>query len=304
MRDEYENRCSLVCNENEKELSAAGIRYRNLMKGKGTPDFYQRVATALYHDGEIEKCEFSIHQPFSWDHIDIPEAKFTHYALDLGHENGGKEKAKLFQKLLNIKKEDWRYLAAQIENAMENGTICGVRQTKYGVQFHIDIPIKGRNDISRMVRTAWIIRCPNKCSLTTLYILEQSKQTKGEGQSPLIVQSTNPELFCSILYGYASSAGERAVEKYLTTPMYIHGCEEPVLEGPVGIAWIIIRDARRRFPRWLKKQGIGRLGYNGGWIVRPTIKGQSYEKEKAYANTFAKILQQNGIECTVESRMD
>lgn len=300
--EEYENCCPPICYE--KNPSNAGIRYINLMKNKGEPDFYQQLATELFHGDKVGNFEFSVPQSFSWDHIDIPEAKFTHYALNLEHEKGGKSKAKLFKDLLNITKEDWRYLAAQIENAMGNGTICGVRQTEYGVQFYIDILIKGLNDVSRIVRTAWIIRCPNRCSLTTAYILDQSKQTGGEGKPPLIVQTTDPELFCFILYGYASSAGERAAEKYLTTPMYIDGYEEPVLEGIAGFAWILIHDARKRFPRWLKKKGIGRLGDNGGWVVHSPVKSQSYEKSKAYADAFAKILRQNGIDCKVESRLD
>lgn len=300
--EEYENRCPPICYE--KNPSNAGIRYINLMKNKGEPDFYQRLATELFHGDKVGNCEFSVPQSFSWDHVDIPEAKFTHYALNLEHEKGGKSKAKLFKDLLNITKEDWRYLAAQIENAMGNGTICGVRQTEYGVQFYIDILIKGLNDVSRIVRTAWIIRCPNRCSLTTAYILDQSKQIGGEGKPPLIVQTTDPELFCSILYGYASSAGERAAEKYLTTPMYIDGYEEPVLEGIAGFAWILIHDARKRFPRWLKKKGIGCLGDNGGWVVHSPVKSQSYEKSKVYADAFAKILRQNGIDCKVESRLD
>lgn len=187
---------------------------------------------------------------------------------------------------------------------MESGWLCNVRQTEYGVQFHIDIPVKGLNDVSRTVRTAWIIREPQRCSLVTAYILDRSQQNGAEGQTPLIVRGTDPELFCSTLYGYASSAGEKAAESCVPTPMYIHGYAEPIMTGRVGFAWVVIHDARKRFPKWLKRQKIGHAGYYGGWVVHAKTHSQSFEKAKAYADAFAKVLQQNGIDCDVESRLD
>jgi len=300
--DEFEKRCPQILDA--EKLSAAGMRYMELIEEKGEPSLYQRLAIALLHNDDIENCDFSITVPFSWEQVNIPENKLVKYALNTEHKGSGKAKAKLFQQLLNITKDDWRYLAAQIENAIECGSLQNVRQTEHGVQFHIDIPIKGLNDVSRIVRTAWIIRQPQQCSLVTAYILDKSQQKETEGAQPFIVLDADPELFCSVLYGYASSAAEQAAKKCIPTPMYIHGYEEPILEGLIGFAWVVIRDARKRFPQWLKKQRIGYLGYKGGWIVRAKGCGQSYERAKAYANAFAKVLRQNGIECTVESRLD
>ena len=300
--DEFEKRCPQM--PTAEDLSSAGSRYVELMEKKGEPNLYQRLAYALLHNDDIADCDFTISGSFSWEQVNIPENKLTKYALNMEHEGSGKGKAKLFQQLLNITKDDWRYLAAQIENAIEYGTLQNVRQTEHGVQFHIDIPVKGLNDVSRIVRTAWIIRQPQQCSLTTAYILDKSQQAEAEGEQPLIVQDTDPELFCSLLYGYASGAGERAVKNCVPTPMYIHGYNEPIMDGAAGFAWVVILDARKQFPRWLKKHQIGHLRYNGGWAVHSKGCGQSYDRAKAYANAFAKVLRQNGIDCTVESRLD
>lgn len=300
--EEFEKRCPPM--PHVESPSSAGVRYMELIENKGEPNLYQRLAIALLHNEDIENCDFSITGPFSWEQVKIPENKLVKYALNLDHEGSGKAKAQLFQQLLSITKDDWRYLAAQIENAIECGSLQNVRQTEHGVQFHIDIPIKGLNNASRIVRTAWIIRQPQQCSLVTAYILDKSKQSDITGEQPLIVQSANPELFCSVLYGYASGAGERAAKNCIPTPMYIYGYDEPILDGAAGFAWVVIHDARKRFPRWLKKQQIGYLGYNGGRIVHAEGCGQSYDRAKAYANAFAKVLRQNGIDCTVESRLD
>lgn len=300
--EEYKSQCPSI--HYAEALSPAGMRYIELMEKKGKLNLYQRLAVALLHNDSIMDCEFSITGPFSWEQVDIPEKKLVQYALNIEHEGSGKSKAELFQQLLSITKDDWRYLAAQIENAIECGSLQNVRQTEYGVQFHIDIPIKGLNNAPRIVRTAWIIRQPQKCSLVTAYILDQSQQNGAKGDTPLIVQNTNPALFCSVLYGYASSAGERAAENCIPTPVYFHGYEEPILDGAAGFAWIVIHDARKCFPRWLKKQQIGRLGYYGGWEVYARGCGQSFDRAKAYADAFAKVLRQNGIDCHVESRLD
>ena len=300
--DEFEKCCPQM--SDEQNLSAAGMRYMELIEKKGEPNLYQRLAIALLHNDNITNCDFSITGPFSWEQIIIPESKLVKYALNTEHEGSGKSKAKLFQQLLNITKDDWRYLAAQIENAIECGALQNVRQTEHGVQFHIDIPIKGLNDVSRIVRTGWIIRQPQQCSLVTAYILDKSQQKETAGAHPLIVRDSDPNLFCSVLYGYASAAAEQAAKKCIPTPMYVYGYEEPILEGAAGFAWIVIRDARKRFPRWLKKQQIGRLGYYGGWHIYTRGCGQSYDRAKAYADAFAKVLRQNGIDCHVESRLD
>lgn len=300
--EEYNKQCPPI--HYAEGLSTAGMRYIELMSKKGALNPYQRLAIALLHNDSVSNCDFSISGPFSWEQIDIPEKKLTRYALNLEHEGSGKSKAELFRLLLNITKEDWRYLAAQIENAMESGSLCNVRQTDYGVQFHIDIPIKGLNDVSRTIRTAWIIREPQRCSLVTAYILDPSQQKGAGGQPPLVVRGTDPELFCSTLYGYASGAGEQAAANCIPTPMYIQGYAESVPTGTVGFARVVIRDARKRFPRWLKKHRIGYAGYHGGWVVLAETRSQSFEKEKAYADAFAKVLRQNGIDCDVESRLD
>lgn len=216
--DDFEKRCPQI--PDAENLSTAGIRYMELIEEKGEPNLYQRLAIALLHNDDIANCDFSITGPFSWEQVNIPENKLVKYALNTEHEGSGKSKAKLFQQLLNITKDDWRYLAAQIENAIECGSLQNVRQTEHGVQFHIDIPIKGLNGTSRIVRTAWIIRQPQQCSLVTAYILDKSQQKETAGEQPLIVRNADPELFCSVLYGYASGAAEQAAKKCIPTPMY------------------------------------------------------------------------------------
>ena len=86
--------------------------------------------------------------------------------------------------------------------------------------------------------------------------------------------------------------------------MYITGYSEPIMGGMCGFASVVIKDARKGFAKWLKNNKIGYLSYKGGWEVFAATHEQSYEKAKAYAETFEKILRQNGVECYSISRLD
>ena len=86
--------------------------------------------------------------------------------------------------------------------------------------------------------------------------------------------------------------------------MYIDGFIEPVMDGEIGFADIIITDGRNGFVKWLKKNNIGYKYYKKGFAIPAKAPGQSIERAKAYAEAFAKILKQNDIECYTIHRLD
>lgn len=75
-------------------------------------------------------------------------------------------------------------------------------------------------------------------------------------------------------------------------------------EGLCGFAWVKIRPARGKFVNYLKQLGIGRKSYEGGYDIRVSEFGQSYERKEAYARAFAKVLNDNGINAIPMSRLD
>lgn len=163
------------------ELSFYGDRFRNIVMIKGKEDHYQKICSGLL-DNEKEDFQYTVNGKLSYDKIVVPKEKFVKYALDFEHEKGGKEKAKLFRDLLGITKENWRYLAAQIENGLEDGKLCNVRKANYGIQYHIDIPVKGLNGVSKNVRTAWIAKEKGEISLVTIFIASEKEQQNIEGK--------------------------------------------------------------------------------------------------------------------------
>lgn len=84
-----------------------------------------------------------------------------------------------------------------------------------------------------------------------------------------------------------------------TQPVYA------VPEGPCGFAWINVRPGNSRFANWLKRQGIGSTdSYAGGVTVSVRAFGQSMTRKEAYANAFAAVLRDAGINAYASSRMD
>lgn len=286
-----------------QELSERGKISADIIYKKGKRDHFQQLALELSMSKPNNNFQFVVSDKFSFRNIVIPPPKLTEYVLNIDHEDG-KHKAMLFRDLLSIRKNDWRYLAAQISNGLTDGVLCNVRTTDYGIQYHIDIPVKGLNGESKTVRTGWITKNNNNISLTTAYIVDKSSQKDIEGIEPLVVKESDKELYWETLYNFAHSEAVRASQNVIPTPMHIVGYSEPIMEGEYGYASVIIKDARKSFPRWLKRKNIGSLYYKGGWNILAKTNSHSVERAKAYAEAFEKILFQNGIECSTMYYLD
>ena len=119
------------------------------------------------------------------------------------------------------------------------------------------------------------------------------------------------------LYDLAHRAGHEAVRNATVVPMTVGTPINPFsttidksrpvynVEGGVcGFAEIIIRPARGKFVSWLKKNGIGRSRYGGGYTINVFEFGQSMQRKEEYAYAFSAVLREHGIHAYGSSRMD
>ena len=108
----------------------------------------------------------------------------------------------------------------------------------------------------------------------------------------------------------AEAAGLKAGLEVSTNPVTfkdVHsGQTYDVAEGMCGFAWVNISPARGKFVNYLKKIGKGYTSYQGGYNVPAggVELGQSITRKEAYAEAYAKVLQDWGIKCYVSSRLD
>ena len=99
------------------------------------------------------------------------------------------------------------------------------------------------------------------------------------------------------IYDKASDAAIQATNEHLRE----HGDADCC-----GFAWVVIRPARGTMVSYLKKIGVGRSNYGGGWrIYNPSENlTQALTAKEVGASAFAKVLREYGVSAYPESRMD
>ena len=105
----------------------------------------------------------------------------------------------------------------------------------------------------------------------------------------------------------AEEAGSKAGLACTPTAMIIRdsatGQTYTVDGGCCGFASVNIKGTSA-FARFLKKAGIGRKSYYGGYDIPCHAYGQSMEQKEAYCQAYAQTLNDYGIDAVSSSRMD
>jgi hypothetical protein len=70
----------------------------------------------------------------------------------------GTGRAKFLKEELGITNDDWKYLQAQLEDALPAATFDDVRLDDHGIRFNAVLPIVGRTSRIATMLTGWIVR--------------------------------------------------------------------------------------------------------------------------------------------------
>lgn len=117
------------------------------------------------------------------------------------------------------------------------------------------------------------------------------------GAAVLVDVAPDPAASFDDLLREARTAGDAAASTARTSPMKI-GTE--VFE-PFGNAWVVVRDPRRAFPKWLIDQGHASRESAGARFAAP---GTSFERNLAWAHACAERLRSAGYEAHYGGRPD
>lgn len=287
---------------NTSNLSPRGEITKRILDARAAPLHKERVALSLTSQPGRE-LRFVVPEETKLEQVQVLKDKIVGYVLNHNH-NEGKHKAKLFKDLLEIDTKDWRFLAAQIVEALPKADVQRVRVTDYGVQYHADIQVRGQNENSRTVRTCWIVVGTEPPRLTTAYICDLDEQREGEGELPGILPKDNLNIqdWYKLVLSLAVQKGQTAAIDAIPTPMFVgDGVQTAVVSGACGGAYVVIPDARKGFARWLRINNIGSANYKGGWCIYDKANDQTVDKAEAYARAVARVLCNNGIECEVKT---
>jgi len=108
----------------------------------------------------------------------------------------------------------------------------------------------------------------------------------------------------------AHRAGLEAGNNVIPQPMVVvDGKTEEVIDvvndGLCGFAWIDIHPARGAFVEYLKSRNWGsKKIYGAGYQIWVGQYNQSVTRKYAYAQAFAKVLNEYGIKANAGSRLD
>lgn len=286
-------------------LSDRGRKSKSLLQNRAAPHHIEHVAEAL------EAAIRAEGQPQAWDlpqlprsnEAVIPTEKLVQYALNPKHDTG-KHKARLFEELLDLRAEDWRFLEYQIRRLLPvSPVIQRARLGEHGLQYHVDIPVQGRNNRVEIVRTAWIIRTPEPPQLVTMFFAPPATTKENLPRPitpPLISDPTaGPDSWGKLMEA-ARAEALKAANLAAPDPMVIEG--DVVPEGEFGWAWVHLADARRRLNKWLLETSLASRSYPTG--VRIYAPYHFVQRSVAYADAFADVLRLNGFDCEVQSRLD
>ena len=128
---------------------------------------------------------------------------------------------------------------------------------------------------------------------------------------------------CAALYQKAAEAGEAAAAACTPTPMVVGTPKDPVASltgasleesggfsetepvyvvpsGICGTAYVTVRPATCSFARYLRATQGSFKAYYGGEQLPIRGYGQSFEKSKAYAGAFARVVEEAGLSAYVE----
>lgn len=294
-----------------RQLSAIGAKNSKLLKGRGRSRHAERVLSSLLDstEGNKNKTDFEIEfGNAEFDRANV--SKLPKYCLNDQHTNPdgtpgkGRDKAHLFQRLLGITRDDWLFLGEQLVAGLEEALPNKTRQSKYGIQYEVTIPVTGRNGRTMLVTCPWIIRPGEPPFLVTAYFPDNATTKERGSLAELIVAGPQCPEFWKQLYETAHQYGARAAENWTPTPMWVEGYPEAISEGACGVSWVKLPDARSRFARWLKKNNFSYKGHCGGCFVLARTTSQSLERAREYSEEFARVLRLNGIECNVGWRYD
>lgn len=291
------------------EMSESGVAALTRFEAKRSFTLQERVLRALSQWWErTDDSPFSFSaqsDPVAVFDAIVPLPKFVAFLLNPEHKDN-KGRANFFAEVLEIGPDDGLYLAAQIQEGLDTADVTKLGIKRWngggGVSFNLPITIRGRNGRSALVETSWLMQPGQPPSLTTIFPGREHATQDGT-DTPVLPTNLHGDAKWAALYQLATAAGTAGETAKVPTPMLVEGFG-PEAEGMCGWAYVHVPDGRRDFARWLLRNNHAYRGTRGGALLHISSSTQSVDRAHAHAKAFARVLQHNGVNCTIERHLD
>jgi hypothetical protein len=289
-----------------KELSDRGLITAQRISGKAALTHRERLARALVEVLENRRSDepvtFQTAKEEGIPDFELDPKKFTEYLLNVSHPKGG-PKAKFFLEVLGIEQNDWQFLADQIKRGVIEAPLYRLDKTKWEFSHGALISVTGRNGVTAILETGWAFTSGGPARFITAYPYDGKPTTTLETHEPFIVsQSLTGDAKWLAIYERALQEGKKAAAATQPNPMVLVGYGTE-WDGMCGFGWVHFPSARHPMAKWLLKNGYGSRSHPGV-RVWSKAKTQSWDRNRAWADSFAAVVTANGVECFSENRVD
>jgi hypothetical protein len=172
-------------------LSTVGQESARLLSTRAQPQHAQNVLSALRDSLKDSKDSSEFKVIFGEAEFGAGRAavrKLRDYCLNEQHPTGT-HKALLFRKLLGITAADWSFLGEQLVAGLAAELVRRPVKSPWGVQYHVIAPVTGRNEETKLVTSAWIIRPGEPPSLVSAYVADDADTEDTGALAQLIVKN-------------------------------------------------------------------------------------------------------------------
>ncbi len=283
------------------ELSERGAKTMEILDAKSSNTHMRRLADQLgatIPDEDTPSFSIEVGTMARAADAIVEDGKLSGYLLSLDHPAGG-PKARWFRDVLAIGPDDAPHLEAQLKmGLLQAEELFKVRSSEYGVRYHVVTSVTGLNGRTAAVTSAWEVEDDGVPRFVTAH--PGDRQKANESAPPNLVVPAGPDAErWPALWKLADARGQQAAARTVATPFRV-GNEW--VEGDFGSASIAVKDARRGFARWLVREGKASTIPGRGAVLH--APSHLHEEALAYANAFAEVLEFNGIDAEVTSRLN
>jgi hypothetical protein len=289
-------------------MSIRGERSASVLKAASRRTHHEQIAAQVF---EIF-LQSTIKRPLAFraDHpkpdADLLRRKLCEYVLSPEKSTG---KAELFRRALQIEKDDWRFLAAQLVAGLASAQPHRLRDEPFGerqhLQYDVTVPVVGRNGETKPVKVVWKIVDDKPPELVTAYLDAPKVLSElADHDVHTVISKPGTSLYYEELWEKATQAANQALSGCIPTPIVIQdksGVMHTIREGMYGGAWVRVPDARTGFARWLINTGRAQKGWPGARVSAPSMNA---DPARAWADALAEVFRINGQDCSTGYYLD
>lgn len=280
------------------KVSGARIAYKTRVNHRDR--LIHALLDAFEKSPPTSRVEFSTALEAGVVKFHLPPAKFTEYLFNVDHPEGG-GKAKVLIESLDIAPTDWRFLADQIERAMDDAPLYRVADGKWGINYGALVLVEGRNNKPMVLETGWLVESGKPARFVTAYPGSAELAVSLRAAPSFVVDpALEGDARSEAIYSRALSEAHARANAIQPTPTTSGDAID--WEGEVGSADVVVGTLDGALADWLLRKSLAELHCDT--CVVPVFNCRSLARNRAFAEGLVEVFKANGVVAEVRTQAD